>query len=555
VRPRNRKRAEARAPFARIAAAGARGADAAPLDLALHTYAAKWQCFDQLTTAFVLQAFRDLGVFAAAGERRLPDEIVGRYAILPVYAKVVRRWLKRLAASGFLRETDGAFEAPVPLPPAALDRLRAAAAPHFSDAPELLEYVERSGRRIVPVLTGKGSSLENLFPGGSFAIAESMYEKSASARYFNSIVRSLVESAAAGSSPAQRLRVLEIGAGTGGTTAAVLPALAPERTAYHFTDMSQLFLLRGEDRFREYPFVRYSLLDIERDPVGQGVAAHAFDVIVATNVLHATRDLRETLTHVRSLLAPGGVLLLNEATNHPGWFDLGLVEGWERYDDDLRTDGPVLSVEGWSRVLREQGFEHVAAFPGSSSPAGILGQHVIAAGVAADGTVAADADADPESRSLAAGSDVAGVAGQASDRASVVLLRSVQEGLPEERTELVINYVRDHVAAVLRLPDGERPGPRQRLMDLGLDSLMAVELRNRLASGLNLDRSLPATLMFDYPTIEAMAGYLERAVLGFDRPSSASAAARQETSAAAARLEELSEEEAEALLLEKLGKL
>src|SRR4029077_11879229 len=126
---------------------------------------------------------------------------------------------------------------------------------------------------------------------------------------------------------------------------------------------------------------RYGLLDIEQDPAAQGMPAHSFDAIVATNVLHATVDLRATLRHVRSLLAPGGVLFVNEATEHPGWFDLGLLEGWERFDDDLRSDSPVLSVDRWREVLLAEGFENVAAFPGRESAAGILGQHVVAAGV------------------------------------------------------------------------------------------------------------------------------------------------------------------------------
>jgi hypothetical protein len=94
------------------------------------------------------------------------------------------------------------------------------------------------------------------------------------------------------------------------------------------------------------------------------------------------------------------------------------------------------------------------------------------------------------------------------------------------------------------------------LMDLGLDSLMAVQLRNLLESGLGLDRSLPATLMFDYPTIAAISGFLQNCTTGNntaaalspkdeDRPS-------QPLSSRAQEIEALSDEEAEALLLKRL---
>src|SRR5581483_3036495 len=272
------------------------------------------------------------------------------------------------------------FVSPAPLPQADIEGAQEAARPFFDDGPLQLEFILRSGRRIVPVLTGRENPLESLFPGGSFDFAESLYSRSAQARYVNGLVRALVEAALL-ANPQRRLRILEIGAGTGSTTAAVLPALPADSATYYFTDLSQLFLSRAEQRFKEYPFIRYGLLDIEKDPAAQGVPHHGIDVVIATNVLHATRDLRQTMRNVRSMLAPGGVLLMNEVTDHPDWLDLTLLEGWERFDDDLRTDSPTLPLDAWTRLLTDSGFEAAAAFPGTSSPAAVLGQHVIVGGV------------------------------------------------------------------------------------------------------------------------------------------------------------------------------
>jgi myxalamid-type polyketide synthase MxaC len=66
--------------------------------------------------------------------------------------------------------------------------------------------------------------------------------------------------------------------------------------------------------------------------------------------------------------------------------------------------------------------------------------------------------------------------------------------------------VRMAVAAVLGWRSATQVGARQRLFDLGLDSLTAVELRRRLERDFGL--SLPVTAAFDYPTPEALAGYL-----------------------------------------------
>ena len=157
-----------------------------------------------------------------------------------------------------------------------------------------------------------------------------------------------------------RARILEIGAGTGASTAAILPLL-PAGTSYLFTDLSTLFTRRASERFA-VPGFATGLLDIERDPAAQGLADQRFDVVVAANVLHATADLAATLGHARSLLAPGGALVLLEGTAPRRWIDLvfGLTEGWWRFaDTELRPDYPLLAAPAWRAALAAAGFAHI----------------------------------------------------------------------------------------------------------------------------------------------------------------------------------------------------
>jgi Fe2+ transport system protein FeoA len=138
------------------------------------------------------------------------------------------------------------------------------------------------------------------------------------------------------------------------------------------------------------------------------------------------------------------------------------------------------------------------------------------------------------------------------------LRRRLAEASVGERRELVVAFLAGEVSRILRV-DGSRPlDPRHRLMDLGFDSLMAVEFRNRLVKTLGLQKSLPASLIFDYQTIEALARYLDSEVLGADQAPEAEAAHRPapvSPSVTVAEVEKLSEEEAEARLLKKLGSL
>ncbi|MEO8076411.1 MAG: acyl carrier protein, partial [Acidobacteriota bacterium] len=223
----------------------------------------------------------------------------------------------------------------------------------------------------------------------------------------------------------------------------------------------------------------------------------------------------------------------------------------QRYDDDVRTDSPVLPVDRWRQVLQETGFAEVAVLPEPGSPAEALNQHVFLAREAAGPEAAARVVV-----SIARGA-ATGVPEDVSD-ASDDLLRSLEEALPEQQHELLVGHVRTQVARVLRLGEAATIDRRHRLMDLGLDSLMAVELRGLLERGLRLT-TLSVTLVFDYPTIEEIAAYLMRGHFnGRDlAPSGAERLPPTDTTGAdaAARVADLSDDAVEALLIESLKQL
>nr|AAF26922.1 polyketide synthase [Sorangium cellulosum] len=358
---------------------GRRQSASVPVDLVLGSFHAKWEVMERLAQAYIIGTLRIWNVFCAAGERHTIDELLVRLQISVVYRKVIKRWMEHLVAIGILVGDGEHFVSSQPLPEPDLAAVLEEAGRVFADLPVLFEWCKFAGERLADVLTGKTLALEILFPGGSFDMAERIYRDSPIARYSNGIVRGVVESAARVVAPSGMFSILEIGAGTGATTAAVLPVLLPDRTEYHFTDVSPLFLARAEQRFRDYPFLKYGILDVDQEPAGQGYAHQRFDVIVAANVIHATRDIRATAKRLLSLLAPGGLLVLVEGTGHPIWFDIttGLIEGWQKYEDDLRIDHPLLPARTWCDVLRRVGFADAVSLPGDGSPAGILGQHVI----------------------------------------------------------------------------------------------------------------------------------------------------------------------------------
>jgi acyl transferase domain-containing protein/SAM-dependent methyltransferase len=526
------------------------------LDLSTERYARGWDILDRLTTAYIVDALVQLGAFQTKGERHTVESLVAATGIQSGFTRLVARWLQRVAEAGLLVAVDkNTYRADRPLTPIAIEPVLQEASATFGPDRYFLDYIVSCGSQLRAYVTGAISTLETLFPGGSFDRAEDVYERAPLSAYFAGIGRATLDAIVRtrGGAP---LRVVELGAGTGSTTSALLPVMPSNGSVYYFTDLSDFFLNHAREKFARYDSVRFGHFNAERPGAEQGYADASFDVVVATNVLHATHDLRETLRHTRALLAPGGVLILCEVTTYLSWFDIttGLIEGWQLFSDGLRGDHPLLPATTWTSLLSEAGFEHILALPDDGSPAAVLGQHVIVAQVPGHGGSRRQ-DRDADAANLATPT-----AANAAAQPSAPLRERLAESPASERQELLVELVRNELAASLRVTDPATLDRKRRLIELGIDSLIAVELRNRLAKALTLAQPLPATLVFDHPTIEALATYLARDILRLapQDPGTRPAETDSDGAAAEARaaeLEQLSEEEAEALLLRRLQSL
>lgn len=163
------------------------------------------------------------------------------------------------------------------------------------------------------------------------------------------------------------LRVLEIGAGTGGATSTILPNLKSAHgeaayLSYTYTDISAGFFSDAKERFKDHEGIEFAVLDISRDPLQQGFAAGSFDLVIAYNVLHATENLHRTLSHVRTLMHPEGRLLLQELAPRTMWAGVfGVLAGWWYGKEDGRTEAPYVEIDRWEEELAGAGFENVTS--------------------------------------------------------------------------------------------------------------------------------------------------------------------------------------------------
>ncbi|MBA2244190.1 MAG: class I SAM-dependent methyltransferase, partial [Gemmatimonadetes bacterium] len=353
----------------RVSALARRITAALPPAAERHGLATEYELFPQLealSADYVAEALQQLGWRFESGQYLAGDDVMQACGILPRYRRLLTRLLDILAEEGVLaRSAAGGWEVRRAPQPVNLRERWDALLARYPIAEGQLRLTGACGEQLAGVLTGAVDPLALLFPGGSLELAERLYRESPKAQVFNGLVQEAVAGAVAGHASG-RLRVLEIGAGTGATTASVLPVLPAERTEYVFSDLSPAFLSRARERFAGYDFVDYRILDIERDPAAQGFSDERFDLVLAVNVLHATADLAQTLRHVRSLLAPGGLLLLVEGTGPERWIDItfGLTDGWWRFADTaVRPSYPLLLPARWSELLAEAGFAEVAVGP------------------------------------------------------------------------------------------------------------------------------------------------------------------------------------------------
>jgi acyl transferase domain-containing protein/enoyl-CoA hydratase/carnithine racemase/acyl carrier protein/SAM-dependent methyltransferase len=339
----------------------------------------------------------------------------------------------------------------------------------FPDLAPHVRLLETCLAALPEVLAGTRNATEVLFPRGSTALVGPIYRGQAAADHYSRLMAAEVAEAL------RRIRgrpasLLEVGAGTGGSTAFVLEACSATEPAprYLYTDVSTAFLRHGEQRFAaSFPFVSFRTLDVERDPVEQGVEPESQDVVLAANVLHATASVEQTLHHLGRLLRPGGLLLVNEVTRASDFLTctFGLTAGWWRARDPERRlpHSPLLSPVQWREAMVAAGLRPLAVRGIPGTPADDLEQCLLVA--------ERPAPSQPDRPAL--------------QRAGTA-------------------YVTAVFSEVLKFPEADLD-PDATFETFGVDSLVGLHIVDRLERDLG---PLPATLLFDHLTIDRLAAHL-----------------------------------------------
>ncbi|MFA4133149.1 MULTISPECIES: edeine biosynthesis hybrid PKS-NRPS EdeI [unclassified Brevibacillus] len=167
------------------------------------------------------------------------------------------------------------------------------------------------------------------------------------------------------------VRILELGGGSSGLTRLLLPKIEKQDVTYLFTDGEQSALADAEKEFQEvYPFVQFRLFNMEQTPAEQGFDLHAYDVIIANNAIHRTKDVRASLSIVHQLLAEQGVLFAIELVKNRSTANVigGLAADWWQHEDtELRPQARLMDPLRWEKALRDTNYQSVAIYPSSTA--------------------------------------------------------------------------------------------------------------------------------------------------------------------------------------------
>jgi acyl transferase domain-containing protein/NADPH:quinone reductase-like Zn-dependent oxidoreductase/SAM-dependent methyltransferase/acyl carrier protein len=326
---------------------------------------------EELAAAHIARGLQDMGVESSPPKGFSADSL----GVAQPMRRVFERLMSKLAARDLLVAKGGTYTPSSTFArtaDSASGALRAFISKHPGHLPEVL-LCAATCAEFGAVIRGEKDAVQILFSGPGAELLDQFYGDGLfSSHWMASISRALQE--AARHLPEGRgLRILEVGAGTGGLAAQLLPLLDRGLHTYTFTDVSAGFFPGANQKLAAFPEVEYKILDLEKSALEQGFEADAFDFIVGTNVLHAVADVRATLKTLHDLLTPGGTLMFMDVATPLLWIEsvFGLTRGWWHLTDrDLRPDHPLLQRAQWESALREVGFAETTSLPGLRGPEG-----------------------------------------------------------------------------------------------------------------------------------------------------------------------------------------
>ena len=346
-----------------------------------------YETLTSLTERFALasmgEALVNMGVEEANHTHLSTDALSDSLGVAPNRRVNIRQWLGALKESGVVSDRSGAFffdSGKLENPDVLYEELLQQGIPDYME--KIVGYLVEMRGVLVDVLRGKVDPMRDLFfRDGQLGTAVNVYRNSITGLVYGSLAAEITAALAAGRNPEEPFRILEVGAGVGGTTDYIIPRIRDHKNVeYVYTDMSDVFLDEAKKRYADFDFITYQLFDINRHPRVQNLPLHSFDLIIGANVFHDAHDIDAVMESIQILLSERGRLMILEATVNTAaqLMTAGFIEGLTAYEDDRRnTDLPAYNETQWCRSLEKSRYTKAVLFPQDTQKRKLLQTSII----------------------------------------------------------------------------------------------------------------------------------------------------------------------------------
>lgn len=242
----------------------------------------------------------------------------------------------------------------------------------LADYPEVIYHMtllDICVKNLNEIMNGKMLSTDIIFGSENGNLVENIYKNNSYMDYYHKLlsyaVSEQVELIKKNDASGRTIKILEIGSGTGGASKGVLNSISKfTNIKYAYTDISKALVEYGKEHYKSmYDFVEFRSLNIEKPLIKQGFQLGDYDIILAFDVLHATKDINFTIRQAKKLLRKYGTMFILEPTKVQDFSTLtfGTLDGWWLYkDEELRLkNSPLLGIDTWKQVLESNGFNNV----------------------------------------------------------------------------------------------------------------------------------------------------------------------------------------------------
>lgn len=322
---------------------------------------------NRLCISYICEYLQRCGLPIQQGAQHRLGELESRLPVDPRFRRFFRYMIQCLAEDGVI---DAAGEmitfrrTAAALDPARPQLERCAAL--FPDFAGLLQELDRIANHYAKVLGGEVEAVSVLYPDGrtdsGVTSFETALKHSNVERHMAVAIEHIHALAAQASRKGRRLRILEIGSGTGQLTWKLARRLEGTGAEYTYTDVGRSFVNAAKLTAQQAGLhaMGFRVLDVARDAVGQGFPAASFDVIAAYNVLHVAPSIEAAVSSLARLLDSRGQFVILEASRVSRWQTLlhGMKVGWWQFADEHRRDSPLIPFDRWEHIFGAQDYAH-----------------------------------------------------------------------------------------------------------------------------------------------------------------------------------------------------